>query len=76
MSIYGGTEIMIYYCEQCKQYWKDELNLPFDWVYCTIDGIQISLCMICLKETHEIIENPMPECGSNINENYNIKNGD
>lgn len=48
---------MIYYCEQCKQYWSNEqLHYLPDWGYCTIDGIRISLCPTCVEEAHEIIK--------------------
>jgi len=43
---------MIFYCETCKQYWKDGFNptsssIVLEWVYCTVDGIEISQCRIC-----------------------------
>ena len=71
---------MISYCEDCKQYWKKKESVtPYyykeepNWSYCTIDGIPISVCPMCIKETHEIIKNPIPDSDSNINENNNIK---
>lgn len=52
---------MIFYCEDCKQYWKDGYNPTssmntVEWRYCTIDGIPISLCPMCVKEVSEIIK--------------------
>lgn len=43
---------MIFYCEKCKQYWKDGYNPTSggdaaEWVYCTKDGIEISECRVC-----------------------------